>query len=113
MKRNYTKIAHTSKYDWLIRDEIDAVEEVLAKEPEKTLVEVESLLAKYPESPRLMLLKVKIFGETNIFLMVDFQMMVYYIRLLKAFSCSSFNALSATSVQIYVTSNKMERKKLH
>jgi len=58
LKRNYTKIAHTSKYDWLIRDEIDAVEEVLAKEPEKTLVEVESLLAKYPESPRLMLLMV-------------------------------------------------------
>ena len=67
MKRNYTKIAHTSKYDWLIRDEIDAVEEVLAKEPEKTMVEVESLLAKYPESPRLMLLKVKFVGETNIF----------------------------------------------
>ena len=51
--REYKKTKYTNKYDWPIRDQLDAIEDIIADDPEGALERYNELLKKYPESPRI------------------------------------------------------------
>ena len=58
LPRNYAKISLTNKYDWPIRERIDAIEEKLQEadnNPVASAEESAALLAEFPDSPRLTL----------------------------------------------------------
>ena len=51
-KKAYKKLFFTNDYDWPIREELDAADDLIHKETEKAIELFEDILKRYPESPR-------------------------------------------------------------
>ena len=51
-KKIYKKLFFTNDYDWIIRDELDAADDVIQPDVEKAIDLFEDILKRYPESPR-------------------------------------------------------------
>ena len=51
-KKAYNKLFFTNNYDWEIRDELDAVDNIIHNDTKKAIEQFEDILKRYPESPR-------------------------------------------------------------
>ena len=52
LKKNYKKLFFTNDYDWKIRGELDAADDVIHNDTKKAIELFEDILTRYPESAR-------------------------------------------------------------
>ena len=52
LKKNYKKLFFTNDYDWKIREELDAADDVIHNDTKKAIELFEDILKRYPESAR-------------------------------------------------------------
>jgi len=51
-KKAYSKLFFTNNYDWAIRDELDAADNIIHNDTKNAIEQFEDILKRYPESPR-------------------------------------------------------------
>ena len=52
LKNKYKKLFFTNDYDWKIREELDAADDVIHNDTKKAIALFEDILKRYPESAR-------------------------------------------------------------
>ena len=52
LKKNYKKLFFTNNYDWKIREELDAADDLIHSDTKKAIELFEDILKRYPESGR-------------------------------------------------------------